>query len=355
MLGAGVFSNMWESVLAAGRWYLLALGDRGGYGNSKCAVDRSARGESPRGRRSICLRPRGTEPLPWSPCRRRICRWQDSFGCRGGPRGCRIRWTRARAACGVRRDRDRVGAQRSRNHAHCRRSDDFRDRRHACARGDRRGGAQRDRRAHLPAVAGGEAPSGSVVAVLVGASAAFFAFAGYARIATLSEEVRDPRRTVPRAIALALVIVFAVYALVAVALARTVGAARITAASAHGQCDDASTPIALLARVAGLPVALVNVVAVLAVFGALLAVMAGAGRTLMAMARQSGRSGEAGHAGRLRFAGARGGRHCGVRHRPCLDKCDVADLRVGGLRAALLRRRQYRGDRSTPGGPHLYA
>ena len=26
MLGAGVFSNMWASVLAAGRWYLLALG-----------------------------------------------------------------------------------------------------------------------------------------------------------------------------------------------------------------------------------------------------------------------------------------------------------------------------------------
>ena len=137
---------------------------------------------------------------------------------------------------------------------------------------------------------GGVAPSGSVVAVLVGASAAFFAFAGYARIATLSEEVRDPRRTVPRAIALALVIVFAVYALVAVALARTVGAAHIAAASAHrqpehGASDDASTPIALLAHVAGVPVAVVNVVAVLAVFGALLAVMAGAGRTLMAMAR----------------------------------------------------------------------
>ena len=32
----------------------------------------------------------------------------------------------------------------------------------------------------------------------------FFAFAGYARIATLGEEVRDPARTIPRAITIAL-------------------------------------------------------------------------------------------------------------------------------------------------------
>ena len=34
----------------------------------------------------------------------------------------------------------------------------------------------------------------------------FFAFAGYARIATLGEEVRDPARTIPRAIPLALAV-----------------------------------------------------------------------------------------------------------------------------------------------------
>ncbi len=31
----------------------------------------------------------------------------------------------------------------------------------------------------------------------------FFAFAGYARIATLGEEIRDPARTIPRAIGIA--------------------------------------------------------------------------------------------------------------------------------------------------------
>jgi L-asparagine transporter-like permease len=45
----------------------------------------------------------------------------------------------------------------------------------------------------------------------------FFAFAGYARIATLAEEVKDPARTIPRAISLALMITLIVYAFVAVA------------------------------------------------------------------------------------------------------------------------------------------
>jgi len=114
------------------------------------------------------------------------------------------------------------------------------------------------------------------LAVLVGASVAFFAFAGYARIATLSEEVRDPRRAIPRAIVVALVIVFAVYALIAVALVRTVGVRLL---------ETGGTPIETLAGVAGVAVWIVRVIAVVAVFGALLAVMAGAGRTLMAMAR----------------------------------------------------------------------
>lgn len=42
--------------------------------------------------------------------------------------------------------------------------------------------------------------SGGVSGVLQAAGLLFFAFAGYARIATLGEEVRDPARTIPRAI-----------------------------------------------------------------------------------------------------------------------------------------------------------
>ncbi|MGB4629121.1 MAG: APC family permease, partial [Propionicimonas sp.] len=47
--------------------------------------------------------------------------------------------------------------------------------------------------------------------VLQAAGLRFFAFAGYARIATLGEEVREPRHTIPRAILLALGIVVMVY------------------------------------------------------------------------------------------------------------------------------------------------
>src|SRR5581483_3452543 len=58
--------------------------------------------------------------------------------------------------------------------------------------------------------------SGGVRGILQAAGLLFFAFAGYARIATLGEEVRDPARTIPRAIPLALGIVVCVYLLVGV-------------------------------------------------------------------------------------------------------------------------------------------
>ena len=59
--------------------------------------------------------------------------------------------------------------------------------------------------------------------VLQAAGLLFFAFAGYARIATLGEEVRDPARTIPRAIPLALGITLVVYAVVAVAVLTVLG------------------------------------------------------------------------------------------------------------------------------------
>src|ERR1700722_12060195 len=59
-------------------------------------------------------------------------------------------------------------------------------------------------------------PGGLFGGVLRAAWILFFAFAVYARIATLGEEVHDPARTIPRAIPLALGITLAVYAAVAV-------------------------------------------------------------------------------------------------------------------------------------------
>ncbi|WP_229795426.1 APC family permease, partial [Saccharothrix coeruleofusca] len=63
----------------------------------------------------------------------------------------------------------------------------------------------------------------SPLGVLQAAGLLFFAFAGYARIATLGEEVRDPARTIPRAIPIALGITLVVYAAVAVAVLTALG------------------------------------------------------------------------------------------------------------------------------------
>ncbi|MFI5687776.1 APC family permease [Streptomyces sp. NPDC051636] len=114
--------------------------------------------------------------------------------------------------------------------------------------------------------------------VLQAAGLLFFAFAGYARIATLGEEVRDPARTIPRAIPLALGIALAVYACVAVAVLSVLGADRL---------GHAGAPLADAVRAAGVPglVPVVRVGAAVAALGSLLALILGVSRTTLAMAR----------------------------------------------------------------------
>lgn len=120
--------------------------------------------------------------------------------------------------------------------------------------------------------------TGGVYGVLQAAGLLFFAFAGYARIATMGEEVRDPRRVIPRAIPIALLITVAVYLVV--------GVAALLAAGPHGLAA-ASAPLTAAVEAAGSP-ALAPVVRVggaLAALGALLALLTGIGRTGLAMAR----------------------------------------------------------------------
>ncbi|MER7453562.1 APC family permease [Nocardia beijingensis] len=114
--------------------------------------------------------------------------------------------------------------------------------------------------------------------VLTAAGLLFFAFAGYARIATLGEEVLEPQRTIPRAIMIALALALAVYALVAVATLSVLGSAGLAAAT---------DPLARMVSVAGVPAAapVVRIGAVLAAAGSLLALILGVSRTVLAMAR----------------------------------------------------------------------
>ena len=117
-----------------------------------------------------------------------------------------------------------------------------------------------------------------VYGVLQAAGLLFFAFAGFARIATLGEEVRDPQRVIPRAVVLALAAVLGLYALVGVVVLGVLGA------------DGTAGQPAALALAAGAVwgehwVWLVRGVAALAAFGALLNLVLGISRTTMAMAR----------------------------------------------------------------------
>ncbi|MEU6505342.1 APC family permease [Streptomyces sp. NPDC046942] len=114
--------------------------------------------------------------------------------------------------------------------------------------------------------------------VLQAAGLLFFAFAGYARIATLGEEVRDPAHTIPRAIPLALGITLVVYACVAVATLSVLGADRL---------GHATAPLADAVRAAGAPglVPVVRAGAAVAALGSLLALILGVSRTTLAMAR----------------------------------------------------------------------
>ncbi|MGC7153076.1 APC family permease [Paenarthrobacter ureafaciens] len=115
--------------------------------------------------------------------------------------------------------------------------------------------------------------------ILQSAGLLFFAFAGYARIATMGEEVMEPRRTIPRAIIIALGITVVVYAVIAV-----------TVLSALGPDGVAGNPTPLAAAVESGTLALaspvVRVGAAVASLGALLALIAGLGRTTLAMARE---------------------------------------------------------------------
>ncbi|WP_345803198.1 amino acid permease [Microbacterium sp. AZCO] len=107
----------------------------------------------------------------------------------------------------------------------------------------------------------------------------FFAFAGYARIATMGEEVRDPARTIPRAIILAFLGALVVYAAVAVTVLSSLGPEGAAAST---------EPVAAAVAASGWRWAepIVRIGAAFASLGALLALVAGIGRTSFAMARE---------------------------------------------------------------------
>jgi APA family basic amino acid/polyamine antiporter len=118
---------------------------------------------------------------------------------------------------------------------------------------------------------------GGVLGPLRSGGILFFAFAGYARIATLGEEVVEPERTIPKAIAVALGLTVAIYAVVAVAALLAAPPSLLASTQA---------PLRAVVRGGSLnglaPV--VQVGAAVASLGVLLSLLAGVSRTVFAMA-----------------------------------------------------------------------
>lgn len=114
--------------------------------------------------------------------------------------------------------------------------------------------------------------------ILQSAGLMFFAFAGYARIATMGEEVKDPQTTIPRAIVIALAGAVVIYAIIALTVLSTLGS------SAAGSATPLADVVAVSEWTWGGPI--VRVGAACAALGALLALVAGIGRTSLAMARE---------------------------------------------------------------------
>lgn len=117
--------------------------------------------------------------------------------------------------------------------------------------------------------------SASAIDILAAGGLLFVAFAGYARVTVLGEEVRDPARTIPRAVTISFLVVAGVYVVIAITVLSAVGSGIVLGPASLES-------VAAAAGGSGL-VGIVRIAAVLAAGAVLLSLLAGVGRTLFAM------------------------------------------------------------------------
>jgi len=123
------------------------------------------------------------------------------------------------------------------------------------------------------------APSGAV-GILQATGLLFFAYTGYSRIATLVEEVRNPKRTIPRATVIALGTATLLYLLVATTALGVLGAARLSQSSSplEGTLATVGSAVGVLIVAAG---------ALLTTFNEGLSDLLGVSRVAFAMGREA--------------------------------------------------------------------
>lgn len=124
---------------------------------------------------------------------------------------------------------------------------------------------------------------GPLPTMLHAAALMFVAFTGYGRIATLGEEVHEPRRTIPRAIILTLVISALLYVAVGFVAVGSAGAEALQAATRQQ-----AAPLEVVSYQFGIPGGhwIIAIGAMTAMLGVLLNLILGLSRVLLAMGRR---------------------------------------------------------------------
>ena len=123
----------------------------------------------------------------------------------------------------------------------------------------------------------------SFSSILYASALMFVAYTGYGRIATLGEEVSNPRKTIPKAIILAMALIVVIY------LAVSLTAIQIMGAEAFGQTvEGEAAPLMMVAQALSLPVIgpVITIAAITAMLGVLLNLLLGLSRVMLGMARR---------------------------------------------------------------------
>ena len=123
----------------------------------------------------------------------------------------------------------------------------------------------------------------STTSILYASALMFVAYTGYGRIATLGEEVAEPRKTIPKAIILAMVAIVIIYLLVSLTALQVMGAEVF----GHTVDGDAA-PLMMVANALSVPFVgpIITLAAITAMLGVLLNLLLGLSRVLLSMARR---------------------------------------------------------------------
>ena len=125
--------------------------------------------------------------------------------------------------------------------------------------------------------------NGSSANLLQASALMFVAYTGYGRIATLGEEAKEPRKTIPKAIIVTMIVTMLIYVGVATIAVAGIGAENLGLEALSGQA-----PLEVAVRSFGIPGAaqILAVGAIFAMLGVLLNLILGLSRVLLAMGRR---------------------------------------------------------------------